>query len=201
MTKLTKHDQVIITPLTNNARYTNSGRHSTINETITTQTNIITYLTSIGFSRDNISFLEAPPLLPPSPQWLAKRGLKKPRFPTPDVFPYNQARNYLARNSGVQFAQTLVGEEHMFDDGYHILNRHRHLLHRSIAAAAAHVNPHAYYGFRRPPFGPYGPWASPRGVGLLPLPTVPPNNHQHFPSLPNFRDVALSHPFHFRSKI
>ena len=100
----------------------------------------------------------------------------------------------------INFAQILIGEEHMFDDGFHILNRHRHLLHRSIAAAAARVNPQTHYDFRRPPFGPYGPWASPRGVGLLPTPIPPPNNFLNFPPLRNFREVAMSRPIHFRPR-
>ena len=116
-----------------------------------------------------------------------------------DIYPYNLATYNIARDYGINFAQILVGEDHMFSDGYHILNHHRHLLHRSIAAAAARISPHTHYNFCRPPLGPHGPWASPRGVGLLPTPAVPPNNFINFPRLPNFRDVAMSHPLNFRS--
>ena len=88
----------------------------------------------------------------------------------------------------------------MFEDGYHILNRFHHFIHRPIAAAAARVNPLAHYKLLRPPYGPHGPWASPRGVGLLPKPLMPPKDFHHFPALSGFRDIALSRPIHFRSK-
>ena len=169
-------------------------------QTTITQTSIINHLKSKNIPSKNITLLEAPPLLPPSPQWLKRRGMRAPRYPIPDIFPYNQETYNVAGRHGANFAQILIGEEHMFDDGFHILNRHRHLLHRSIAAAAARVNPQTHYDFRRPPFGPYGPWASPRGVGLLPTPIPPPNNFLNFPPLRNFREVAMSRPIHFRPR-
>ena len=199
-TTFTKNDHAIITTLTNNARYTNSGRHSTVQQTTKLQTEIISLL-SKTIARNNIVFLEAPPLLPPSPDWLRRRNVNPRNIITPDIYPYNQATFDLARNHGVKFAPLLVGEEHMFDDGFHVLHRFRHFLHRSVAAAATSVDPYAHYKLRRPPYGPHGPWASPRGVGLLPRPLMPPNNLSHFPFLPRFRDVALSHPLKFRPKI
>ena len=176
--------------MTNNARVTKSGRHSTPFQTAQKQTQIIATLTK-KIPKHHITFLEAPPLLINE---------------TTDIYPYNRASANVANQHGVNFAATLIGEEHIWRvgpraDGFHIQHRHRHFLHRSIAAAAARVNPHAHYKLKPPPFGPFGPWRAPSGVGHLPAPVPSFHDMHHFPSLPRtFRDVAFSHPIHFRRK-
>ena len=189
---LTSDDHIIITPLTNNARITNSGKHSTTRQTSNKQSEIIQHLTHVKkIPRQHITFLEAPPLL---------------NSPHSDIFPYNLATRDVAYHHGVNFAQTLVGEQHIWHkhndgrprdgDGFHVQRRFLHLIHKSIAAAAAYTHPQTVYRLRRPPFGLYGPWASPRGVGMMPM-SFP---QQNFPRLTNYRDVALSRPLLFRSK-
>ena len=172
--------------MTNNARVTKSGRHSTPFQTAQIQTQIITTLAQ-KIPKHHITFLEAPPLLINE---------------TTDIYPYNRMSSHIANQHGINFAATLIGEEHIWKtDGFHIQHQHRHFLHRSIAAAAARVNPHTHYRLRPPPLGPFGPWRAPTGVGLLPAPVPSFHDMRHFPSLPGtFRDVAFSHPLHFRRK-
>ena len=52
----------------------------------------------------------------------------------------------------------------------------------AVAAAAVEVDAHEHYGHKRPPFGAYGPWDAPKGVGLL----------------PTFNRVAMRQPLQFR---
>ena len=159
-----KNDKVIIGTLTNDARQTKHRRQKTTDETGRLQTKILTYLLT-KLPPQNITFLEAPPIL------------------TSDIFPYNAATHRLAHHSGARFAETLVGEGHIFRDGYHILNRCRHLLLKSVAAAATSVNPRSQFGLNRPPHGPFGPWVAPAGRGMLPD-----------PSPADFRVVASARP-------
>ena len=137
----------------------------TTHETKQLQTKIITYLKNFVHPH-NIIILESPPLL---------------TSPVSDILPYNSTSHSLAHQLGVRFAQTLVGEEHIWRDGYHLSNRFRHLLTKSVAAAAADVNPHHHFGLFRPPHGPFGPWVAPVGQGMLP-----------------FSNVAAAQPIQFR---
>ena len=186
---LKKEDHIIITTLTNNARTTNSGRHSSTYDTTHIQTDIVNILTRI-IPRKHITFLEAPPLLASH---------------SSDIYPYNLATYNTALRLGANFAPTLVGAEHIWlgtkkrRDGFHVQYRFCHLLNRSIAAAAAYINPQQHFKLPRPPFGPFGPWASPRGMGILPTPVPPLRDPGQFPPL-SFRDMALARPIHFRNK-
>ena len=188
--QLYNNDHIIITSMTNNARTTKSGRHSTPFQTAQIQTKIINTLNN-KIPRHHITFLEAPPLLINE---------------TTDIYPYNRASSNVANKYGVNFAATLIGEEHIWRngpkaDGFHIQHRHRHLLHRSIAAAAARVNPHTHYKLIPPPFGPFGPWRAPSGVGLIPAPVPSFRDIHQFPPLPgSYCDMAASHPIHFRRR-
>ena len=53
---------------------------------------------------------------------------------------------------------------------------------KSVAAAAMGVNPRQHYGLARPPYGLYGPWAAPKGRGIM----------------PSYADQASAQPFSFR---
>ena len=154
-TSFKNNDVVIIN--TNDARQTKLRLQRTINETEHIQTTTLDHLLKF-IPRQNIVFLEAPPLLITSPY---------------DIYPYNVSTRQLALRRGVQFAETLVGEPHLWKDGYHIQKRHHHLLIKSIAAAAAFVDPHSHYVLARPPHGPFGPRAAPlrRGPSLPPTPS------------------------------
>ena len=128
----------------------------------------MTHLTKFVPKR-NIVFLEAPPI---------NGG---------DIYPYNRATFNFCRHWGVQFGPTLVGEGHMWRDGFHVLHAHRHLLVKSVAAAALGVLPHAHFDLQRPPYGAFGPWIAPPGQGMA-------------LQLPSFGDVAVAAPFYFRHK-
>ena len=102
-----------------------------------------------------------------------------------DIYSYNFSTCDVALNSGIRFAPTLIGEEHIWPgDGLHVMNRHRPLMLKTIAAAAAGIDPHIHFRLRRPPTGPYGPWMAPFGMGMV----------------PNFRDAAVA-PVRFRNTI
>ena len=127
-------------------------------------------LTTVHFQdmfSKNITILESPPLLD---------------SPSSDIFPYNSNSFSLAQQLGIRFAGTLIGEQHLWTDGYHVLKNSRPLLLKSVAAAVVGVNPRQHYGLPRPPYGQYGPWAAPKGRGIM----------------PNFRDLASAQPFTFR---
>ena len=147
-----KTDTIVINILTNDARPTKYRRQKTTDETRLLQTDIHAHLTKY-LPPHNIIFLESPPLL---------------ISPSTDIYPYNLATRHLAHQLGTRFAQTLVGESHLWTDGYHVQNKLRHLLLQSVAAAVADVNPHRHYGVARPPHGPFGPWVAPIGSGMLP---------------------------------
>ena len=76
----------------------------------------------------------------------------------------------------------------MWRDGYHVHRSHRHLLMKSVAAAALGVNPHAHFSLPRPPYGAFGPWIAPAGQGMARQP--------HF-----YSNVAVAAPYHFRRVI
>ena len=173
-----KHtDTVIIHILTNDARQTKHRNARTTTTTFSLQSNIIRLLRA-HLPPSHITFIEAPPLLSSS---------------TSDIFPYNAATYDAAVSHGAKFAPTLVGEEHLWRDGFHINHRHRHFLLKTIAAAAVSILPHPHYGLRRPPFGEYGPWISPRGRGMTPPPSMDGRSRG-----PSHRDVAVAAPYQFR---
>ena len=133
------------------------------------QSEILSHLVS-RIPPQNVVLLEAPPLLD---------------SPSSDIFEYNQNSFLLSLQFGVRFAKTLVGEGHMWQDGYHVHRSFRHLLLKSVSAAAAKVDAHEHFRLARPPFGHFGPWEAPVGLGMTP---------------PNFRDVAMGRPMYFRQQ-
>ena len=169
-----RNDIVIIGTLTNDARTTKNRQKRTTDKVASLQNSIITQL-SAHLPVNNIVFLEAPPLLSNND----------------DIFDYNRVTYNIALSRGARFAPTLVGEEHLWKDGFHVAYRHRHLLAKAVAAAIANVNPHLHFQFRRPPHGPFGPWISPRGCGMRPPPSLDGR-------LPSHRDIAVAAPFQFR---
>ena len=160
-------DIIIINTLTNDARQTKHRHARSPQQTKHTQTTIINYLKTL-VPAHNIVILESPPLL---------------ETPTSDIFPYNLNSYLLSRHLGTRFSETLVGESHLFKDGYHILRSSRQLLVKSVAAAIANVRPHQRFNLPRPPHGIYGPWAAPSDVGMLPS---------------TYGSAALSRPISFR---
>ena len=162
-----RNDLVIINTLTNDARNTKNRQRRSPDNTRQLQTQIIDHLLSF-IPRQNITFLESPPLLD---------------SPDSDIFAYNIGSYQIARKFGINFAQTLIGEQHVWTDGYHILKNKRPLLVKSVAAAALKVNPHQHFGLRRPPFGDFGPWPTPNGQGAF---------------RPEYRQAAMSLPMNFR---
>ena len=164
-----KHtDTVIIHILTNDARQTKHRHARSTTTTTNIQKHIIQLLTA-HLPSSQITFIEAPPLLTSS---------------SSDILPYNLSTRATALSLGAKFAETLVGEEHLWNDGFHINFRHRHLLTKTIAAAAAATNPHAHFGLKRPPLGHFGPWTAPRGRGMA--------------RPPSHKDVAAAAPYLFR---
>ena len=165
-TSFNSHDQVIINTMTNDARHTKTRQQRTPTKTKQIQTDIIKHLITF-IPAENVTILEAPPLLD---------------SPSSDIFPYNAASYSLSHQFGIRFSGTLIGETHLWDDGYHVHKKSRHLLLKSLAAAAAGVNPRSHYKLSRPPYGQFGPWAAPKGQGMM----------------PNYRDSALAQPLLFR---
>ena len=161
------NDRVVIHIMTNDARQTKSRRRRTPYQTKILMTNILRHLLSF-VPRSNVSIVEAPPLND---------------APESDIYPYNQASFDVAQQHGVHFARTLIGENHLWRDGYHIQDTHRHLLVKSIAAAAVEIDPNDFFGLKRPPYGHFGPWESPKGVGFFPL---------------AFNEMAVRQPMYFR---
>ena len=162
-TNYKNNDKVIINVLTNDARPTKHRRQKTITETRQLQNAITQQLTRF-IPRGNITLVEAPPNL------------------NHDIYNYNYSTCDLSLNLGIRFAPTLIGEDHIWRDGLHIMNRHRPLMLKTIAAAAAGVDPHIHFRLSRPPSGLYGPWMAPFGMGMT----------------PNFRDAAVA-PIQFRN--
>ena len=165
-TKFGPNDAVIINTLTNDARQTQTRNRRTPDQTRQLQTKIIQHLLQ-HIPRQNITILESPPL----------------DSTTSDIFHYNHASVLLARKFQIRFADTLVGEQDLWKDGYHLLRSSRHLLVKSVAAAAAQFSPHQRFGLSRPPFGENGPWAAPKGQGVFPR---------------EFRQMAMAQPMSFR---
>ena len=163
------NDIVIINTITNDARQTKYRQARTKNETKHIQATIITHIKAF-IPPKNIVILESPPLLTSS---------------TSDIFPYNDASFQLSRHHGARFARSLLGEHHLFSDGFHILHTARHLLVKSIAAAAMNIDPHKHFRLKRPPHGNFGPWEAPNGQGMLPKPLT-------------YRGVAVAQPINFR---
>ena len=166
-TRFNKHDIVVINTLTNDARQTKNRQARTPAQAKNIQINIINYLKT-HISPENLIILESPPLHD---------------TPNSDIFPFNKNSFDLSRHHGIRFAETLIGEFHLFTDGYHVQRSARHLLVKSVAAAIANLNPHRHFGFSRPPHGNFGPWTSPNGQGQLP---------------PTYRGAAMSRPINFR---
>ena len=164
-TNYKNNDKIIINVLTNDARPTKNRRQKTITETRQLQYAIIQQLTRF-IPRTNITLVEAPPNL------------------NNDIYGYNYSSCDVARYFGIRFSPTLIGEDHIWSDGLHIMNRHRPLMVKTIAAAAAGVDPHTYFRLSRPPSGAYGPWMAPFGMGMM----------------PNYRDAAVA-PISFRNAI
>ena len=162
-------DTVILATLTNDARQTKQRQSRSPSQTIHMQSQIITHLKAF-IPASHIVILEAPPLL---------------TSPNSDIFPFNDGSFRVARQHGARFSRSLIGEQHLFKDGFHIQHRARHLLLKSLAAAAANVDPHLHFGLRRPPFGNFGPWEAPNGQGILPRPLT-------------YRGVAVAQPLNFR---
>ena len=133
----------------------------TIGQTQALQDKIITHLAKY-VPLGNIVFCEAPPII------------------GGDIFPYNRVTYNTCRRRGVRFGPTLVGETHMWRDGYHILYSCRHLNVKSVAAAAIGVIPHAHFQLARPPYGDFGPWIAPVGQGM------------------SFAATATAQPYYFR---
>ena len=145
-------DIIVINTLTNDARQTKHRHARSPQQTKNTQTTIISYLKTLVHAH-NIVVLESPPLLD---------------TPTSDIFPYNFNSYLLTRQLGTRFSETLLGETHIYADGYHILRKSRHLLVKSVAAAIVNMQPHQRLNLPRPPRGIFGPWAAPLGVGMPP---------------------------------
>ena len=65
---------------------------------------------------------------------------------------YNKASQDLSQREEIIFAPTLVNEQHLWNDGYHIHDTHRHLLVKSVAAAIVGMNPFKAFGNRQRQF-------------------------------------------------
>ena len=164
-TTFNRNDTVIIGTLTNDARQTNKRQRRTPDQTKQIQIQIIQHLIK-HIPNKNITLLEAPPLLDST---------------SSDIYPYNLNSYSLSRQFGCGFSRILIGESHLWSDGFHILHKHRHLLLKSVAAAAARINVHEHHKLLHPPFGAFGPWAAPKGQGIIP-----------------FSKMALKQPLNFR---
>ena len=65
---------------------------------------------------------------------------------------FNKASQDLSQREGIIFAPTLVKDYHLWNDGYHIHDAHRHLLVKSVAAAITGIGPFKAFGNPRPLF-------------------------------------------------
>ena len=170
--------------MTNDARQTKNRHPRTLHETYTLQHRIINILIQ-HTSRNNIIILESPPLL------------------NNDIYAYNRLSYYTAKQFRLRFAYTLVGEQHLWDDGVHVLRDCRHLLISSVAAAIIDVDPHSHFELERPPKGVFGPWTQPFGFRPAPSRFPPPFplwHHRDFPPLAarNYSNVASAPAFFYR---
>ena len=59
---------------------------------------------------------------------------------------FNRASQHLCQTEGIIFAPTMVKEHHLWNDGYHIHDAHRHLLVKSVAAAIMGIDPVRGFG-------------------------------------------------------
>ena len=153
--------------MTNDARPTRQRPQKTTYNTKRLQKQILDYLNQF-VPPTNITFLESPPLR------------------NNDIFPYNDSTYRLAKERKVGFAYTLVGEDHLWQDGIHVRNDCRYLLVKTLAAAILNLNPNKFFQLARPPHGPFGPWTAPIGQGMTP---------GFFPS---FAGTASAPPYFFR---
>ena len=165
-TTFTATDIVIVATLTNDARQTNKRRRLTIEETKDLQSEIVAHATKY-ISADQVVFLEAPPNLSSEE----------------DVFDYNESTYDLASAWGARFGPILVGDDHIYRDGLHLRSDARHLLIKTLACAILRKNPHLTFKMERPPHGPFGPWKSRKGEGMMPK---------------TFGTITESPPFYFR---
>ena len=146
---------IIIDTTTNNAKYDQQDQttsHTTATETL--RRIILTLQQKHNISNKNIIILETLPSL---------------KF---DIHPYNLAAASICRQLGVRFCPNLAGENHLWEDGIHILHHHRPLLVSSVAAAVVGCDPHQVFRLQRPPNGPNGPWRFPWGSHNRPVPTT-----------------------------
>ena len=67
------------------------------------------------------------------------------------MYNFNKASHTLCQKEGIGFAHTLVTEQHLWKDQYHIQDDHRHFLAKSVAAAILAMDPFGAYGRRRHP--------------------------------------------------
>lgn len=141
-TTIHRNDIVILNIMTNDARHTKNRRQKTLLEAQHLQRKIIHHILRYT-SPKNIILMESPPLI------------------HHNIYGYNYISHETARLFGLRFAGTLIGNQHLWKDGVHILHSSRDLLHKSVAAAIAGVNPHQHYRLSRPPFGAYGTPISP----------------------------------------
>ena len=162
----TATDIIIIATLTNDARQTNKRQRLTIDETQKLQSEIIAHATAF-VPADQVVLLEAPPNLSSEE----------------DVFDYNKSTCDVASAWGARFGPTLVGDNHIHWDGLHLRPDARHLLIKTTACAILNKNPHITFKMERPPHGPFGPWKSRKGQGMMPE---------------TFKSVAEHPPFYFR---
>ena len=146
------NDIVIIDTTTNNAKHDSLNKTSSTNTHKLLQQIIRSYIQTYQ-TPNNLIIMETIPSL---------------NF---DIHPYNYAAYSICRDMGVRFCPALVGEAHLWDDGIHVLNRHRPLLVSTVAAALAGVNPHSALRLSRPPSGPHGPWLHPWGSPSRPIPS------------------------------
>ena len=103
---------VLINVLINNAR----RRQST--EYVSGIQQQITWMLSAETHPSNIIFLACPP---------AKC------FPTTE---YNKNTEALCKQEGMKFAESLIQESYLYDDGYHITLENQHFMAKTVAAAA-----------------------------------------------------------------
>ena len=182
-TTINQGDIVILNIMTNDARQTKHRHPRTLHETYKLQHRIINILKQ-HTARNNIIILESPPLL------------------NNDIYAYNRLSYHTAKQFRLRFAYTLVGEQHLWDDGVHVLRDCRHLLISSVAAAIIDVDPHSHFELERPPKGVFGPWTQPFGFRPAPSrfpPPIPLWRHRDFPPLTakNYSNVAAAPAFYY----
>ena len=49
---------------------------------------------------------------------------------------YNQNTEALCKQEGMKFAESLIQESHLHEDGYHITPKNQHFMAKTVAAAA-----------------------------------------------------------------